>query len=319
VDSLIFSSAAGQGKRTVRVTLIHNRSAGEEEHPSVEELMAFIGAAGHDVTYQSSKDDRWETALQDPGDLVAVAGGDGTVGAVADHIIGRRIPIGVLPLGTANNVAKTLGLADTALEELIEGWVTARRIEFDAGVAHGPWGMTHFIEGVGVGLLATAMPRLDPQDGANFARLDDLEGRVPAALKELSDLVLSFPGQKLKLVLDGQDLSGEYILLEVMNTQLIGPNLRLAPHADPSDGHLNVVLVPAGERDGLREYLGSCVKGDSQPPPWPVRTGQRFRLEWEGSEIHIDDKVWPSRDSIFSKSQIVADMCVRRHALEFLV
>jgi diacylglycerol kinase family enzyme len=302
----------------MKVTLIHNPEAGEDGHPPVEELLALIRTAGHVVTYRSSKDDHWDGVLVDPGDLVAVAGGDGTVRAVAGRLIGRRVPIAILPLGTANNIATTLGLTDMSLEGLITGWTTARGIGFDAGVVHGPWGPTHFIEGVGVGLFTQTMSRLDARDGADLARPGQVEGKMTSGLRRLREGLRDCPAKELKLMLDRQDLSGAYILLEVMNIPYIGPNLHLAPDADPGDGHLDVVLLTAGERDNLGEYLADRLEGNSYLPRWTVASGQRLQLQCEGSDIHIDDEVWPGRGSSFTLSPMALDVRVHDHALEFL-
>ena len=98
----------------------------------------MIRNAGHKVKYQSSKEKKWKKALKKPCDIVAVAGGDGTVGKVARELIEERIPIAILPLGTANNIAKSLGIADISLQDLVASWSTARSINFDTGVAKGP-------------------------------------------------------------------------------------------------------------------------------------------------------------------------------------
>src|SRR6516162_7086478 len=103
----------------MQVTLIHNPDAGDDQQPSGGELLGLIRRAGHTVRYRSSKGENWRSALEESCDIVAVAGGDGIVGNVAKHLIGRRIPIGVLPLGTANNVATTLGLTNKTIHEVI--------------------------------------------------------------------------------------------------------------------------------------------------------------------------------------------------------
>ena len=89
----------------MRVTLIHNPVAGCEEQPTADELKSLIRAAGHEVVYKSCKDLDWTRALDDPGDLVAVAGGDGTAGIAvkaSDLSVQRRysLPFGG-PRGTA--------------------------------------------------------------------------------------------------------------------------------------------------------------------------------------------------------------------------
>src|SRR4030095_14033408 len=106
-------------------------------------------------------------------DIVAVAGGDGTVGKLARCLIGSRTPIAVLPMGKANNVAKMLGLTGRPLEDLIKEWKSARCVNFDAGVASGPWGSQCFIEGFGVGLFAETISRLDGREILDPAHSDD--------------------------------------------------------------------------------------------------------------------------------------------------
>jgi diacylglycerol kinase (ATP) len=132
----------------------------------------LIRAAGHKVRYQSSKEDKWKKALKNSSDIVAIAGGDGTVDKVARELNGRRTPIAVLPLGTANNVANTLGVAGVPLEVLIDGWKTGRCVNFDAALAKGPWESRHFIEGFGVGLFADTMAKLEKTDHADLSRSD---------------------------------------------------------------------------------------------------------------------------------------------------
>jgi diacylglycerol kinase (ATP) len=108
----VFRRLAGRisGEDPMKVTLIHNPGAGDKERPDRDWLIAMVQSAGHDVTYQSLKKDDWHITLEDPVDLVVAAGGDGTVGEVARKLIGRRIPVAVLPTGTANNVSRTLGV-----------------------------------------------------------------------------------------------------------------------------------------------------------------------------------------------------------------
>src|SRR5262245_23742673 len=138
----------------MKVTLIHNPSAGEGDRSDADEIIAIIRAAGHQVAYQSSKEKNWQAALEQPADLVAVAGGDGTVGKVARPLLGRSIPIAVVPQGTANNLAHTLELMGIPLKQLVASWATARHLAFDIGVAGGPWGQDNFLESLGTGLFA---------------------------------------------------------------------------------------------------------------------------------------------------------------------
>ena len=93
----------------MRVTLFHNPSAGDAPL-TADELQSILSDAGYQVRYQSMEKD-WSSALDDPGDLAVVAGG-GRHGRQGRDRRGRHrhAPSAVLPLGTANNIGKALGV-----------------------------------------------------------------------------------------------------------------------------------------------------------------------------------------------------------------
>ena len=302
----------------MKVTLIHNPDAGSDDLTCGEEPVELIRRAGHQLVYQSSKDSHWKTVLNKPADIIAVAGGDGIVGAVAEVMIGKGTPIAVLPLGTANNIAKTLNLMDLSLAHLINGWSAARRKKFDAGIATGPWGSAHFIEGLGIGLFTDMMTRLDARGNVDLAHLTEPDEKITSVLEMLQARLLTCPEIELHVTVDGRDLSGEYILFEVMNIKSIGPNLFLAPDADPGDGLLDVVCLTRGAQDTLDRCLEECKEGNPSPNGLPVRRGKRIHIEWEGTPIHIDDRAWPESGANFPPSLTVIDIAVNPQSLEFL-
>src|SRR3954469_5233989 len=208
-----------------RVTLIHNPNAGDDRQPTLGQLEALLKEAGYKVRYQSAKEPGWEKALKRPADIVAVAGGDGTVTKVARRLIGKDMPIAVLPMGTANNISKTLGIAELPVTQLIPAWKSARRVTFDAGCARGPWGGRHFIEGAGVGLLTTAIPKASKSK--TLEQLKETEVKVSYAQQLFREHLADAAAMEIKATLDGADISGRYLLLEVLNIQYIGPNLFL--------------------------------------------------------------------------------------------
>ena len=136
----------------MRVTLIHNPGAGRQENDAAA-LLKLLRRAGHKPRYQSSKEKGWDRVLDKRADLVVVAGGDGTVASVTRRMVRRGVPVAILPAGTANNVANSLGLLKKPFEELVQGWRDARRVRLDLGIVSGPWGERRFIEGVGLGLV----------------------------------------------------------------------------------------------------------------------------------------------------------------------
>jgi diacylglycerol kinase family enzyme len=136
----------------MRIILMHNPKAGRGDHAR-KDLMAELANAGHHAIYESTKESDYKKALKKPADVVLVAGGDGTVGKVGRELIDSGISLGVLPLGTANNLACSLGFTASP-EEIVAGLERGKKRAFDIGLARGLWGKRHFFESAGGGLLA---------------------------------------------------------------------------------------------------------------------------------------------------------------------
>jgi diacylglycerol kinase (ATP) len=313
---------AVQAESLMRVTLMHNPRAGDRL--AAEHLTSMVRAAGYGVAYRSMTEPRGiEHALQDPGDLVVVAGGDGAVKAVAAELAGRGVPMAILPLGTANNVAKAFGILGPA-RELIAGWAHAERRTVDLCVARAPWGGTRFIESVGGGVFARLIARAAAEVDENPAVWTGNE--IDRALQLLKQIVERHPAEAWRLALDGRDLSGEYLLVEAMNVGLIGPNVPLAPAADPGDGALDVVTVRAAERDALVAYIAARLQGHGVPLDLAVHRGRELRMTQVSGELHADDVRWPHepgrgsvrRSAVVSASEPI-ELAVTPGALELLV
>jgi diacylglycerol kinase (ATP) len=277
----------------VKVTVIHNPDAGDDTQPSGDQIVRLIRKAGHKAKYFSSKDKKWKKALKKPCDLIAVAGGDGTVGRVARRLIDSRTPIAVLPMGTANNIANTIGVTGRTFQDLIEGWNGAHCANFDVGVARGPWGLRYFIEGFGVGLFAETMFRIENGQHSQVEHSEDPEEEIDAVLKVLKKQLSTYPSKDLTVRLDGQDLSGDYYMLEALNIRYIGPNLELVPGAQINDGLLDVVFVSKAEQAKLSQYISDRLKNKRSRAKLTVHQGRHLQVEWKSSPVHLDDKPWP--------------------------
>ncbi len=274
----------------MQILLIYNPNAGDGVHPQLRGLVDLIHAAGHEARCRSSKDPLIRSAFAEPADLVAVAGGDGTVAKVARLLRGRKTAIAPLAVGTANNISTALGLASIPLEEQILGWSAGRTLPLDLGVARGPRGARVFLESFGVGLMPRLMDKGSPR-GASA------EARLASAVEQARRIARRLPAIGLEAKLDGRDLSGRYMLLEAMNIGWVGPNLNLAPDADPADGQFDVVLVRESERTLLLECLLAREQGDPWPHAFPVVRGRSLHIAQTGFAVHVDDKVWGAKRS----------------------
>jgi diacylglycerol kinase family enzyme len=300
----------------MHVTLLHNPVAGEGA-PSRHELVRALMAAGHAVCYQSTKEKGYEKALDQPGDLVLVAGGDGTVRKAASRLLGRDVPLALLPLGTANNIAKALGV-EGSLDQVISRLASARTRSFDAGVAKGAWGETHFLEAVGLGLFAVTMCLVDARAHHREGRAEHEDLGLTRDLRFLTRVLRDLRPRSWHLEVDDRDLSGDYLLCEVMNTPSIGPNLRLAPRADVGDGLFDVVLVSEGERDVLRAYIAARVAGDDPEFDLPVRRARQIRIIASGAEVPVDDELERPGSAPSAMGELV-QLTLLPGALQFLL
>jgi diacylglycerol kinase (ATP) len=305
----------------MRVTLLHNPTAGKG-HPTRDELTALIRAAGHKVLYQSTKKRKYARALDAPADLIVVAGGDGTIRKVAVRLVGRGVPLAIIPLGTANNIAAALDIRGTR-EEIVAGWAHARRRKLDVGVVRAPWGKTRFIEGLGCGLFTDVMAALNARERETpdiFAKTDNPLGM---ALRALHDALADYRAFDVRATLDGADISGRYLMFEALNISHVGPQLLLAPDADSGDGRLDFVLVTEDHRAEFADYLAYRLEGKQEAPDLKVVKGKRLRLHWEGAPFRLDDKLWPKRPKKKKRARPIApaeiEIRLKRGALEILL
>jgi diacylglycerol kinase (ATP) len=106
-------------------------------------------------------------------------------------------------------------------------------------------------------------------------------------------------------------------MLEVLNFGAAGPNLRLAPHAEPSDGLLDVVLVDEHHRRDLADHLSLSQLDPARTPTLPVYQGRHFTLSCVSCNLHLDDEVWTGQ--VAGEDPINIDLVVEPKALTFLV
>ena len=286
----------------MRLTLLHNPTAGEEDH-NREGLEAMLAGAGHDVAYRSLKDDDWSEALDDDVDLIVVAGGDGSVRKLFTALRDSPTLALIVPLGSANNIARTLGLdLDSAMRMLIEPGQHSRR-RFDLWDVTSAWGTSRCVEAVGGGVFSRVLAKAEdaPADPTGSDKVD-------FGLELLAESLAEAPPRRWTLEIDGERIEDELIGVEAMNIREIGANLLFADGSDPSDGLLDVVFVRPDDRAALAAYAGARQNGeDVAPPRLSLRRGRQVVLEPPREvRLHVDD-VLPAWDlSSTSWVEIVA-------------
>jgi diacylglycerol kinase family enzyme len=266
---------------TLRIALLYNDDAGEGA--TLRQIREAIEEHGHAVVRAVEHLDDTSDLLDETADLVVAAGGDGTVAEAARVVAGRGIPLAVLPLGTANNIASSLGHLGPTVE-LIRRWDLNRLKPLDLGVAVGPSGSTRFVEGVGGGLLPAGIRAMQPSSERRVS------SKLTEALETFRDVVLQLEPRACSLSVDGSTVAGDFLLAEALNTPSIGPLLKLSPDADPSDGFLTVVTAGDGHRMTLVAYLEARLAGGDPPLRLPSQRARQVTMRGFG-DIHVDDAV----------------------------
>jgi diacylglycerol kinase family enzyme len=289
-----------------RIKLFHNPIAGDEEHTK-KELLSLIKSNGFECTYVSVKEKDWKEFEEDL-DFIIVAGGDGTVRKITKALLSRtllerNIPIALLPLGTANNIAKTLGInGDT--KEIIKSWQTASVKKYDVGRIEGVPESNFFLESFGYGLFPYLIKEIEKVDKRT---------EMHTALELLHRIIVSYEPHFCRLKVDETDHSGKFLMAEIMNTRSMGPNLVLSPLADPGDGEFEVVLVPESQKDKFAAYVLSKIQGAEETYQFHTLKAKKVNINWEGTHVHLDDKIAKIEKSAPVKIELKAGV------LEFLV
>jgi diacylglycerol kinase (ATP) len=275
----------------MRVALIYNPGAGEADH-SDEALTRTIESAGHTVTGRSTQDPDWHRALEQPIDLVVSAGGDGTVRKVFRAVAGTDVAVTLLPLGSANNIARALGFHGDEVSRFVRGWERGHRRPYRLGLFSSPGSRESFVETVGGGLFAELLARAEEREEDPGGEEDVVRG-----LQMLRRIVTDAKAFRWAIDVDGDELSRDLLAVEVMNVAETGPNVPLSPRAEPGIGHLELVLIGPEQRDEVLDYLDARLAGgDPDAPTFDLRSGRSFAVSLPvGCPLRLDDRLIEDR------------------------
>ncbi|WP_285009041.1 diacylglycerol/lipid kinase family protein [Pedobacter faecalis] len=282
-------------KKTARlVHLIHNPNAGEGEY-SKDHIISLIEEHGYKCAYSTSKELMLERI--DPAtDFIAIAGGDGTIRRTIMNLLDQKLkykrPIALLPFGTANNIATSLGIPQDNVSN-ISSWTNGHLKKYDVGQITGNAKTAYFIEAFGFGIFTRLMNDLKETDTSG---IKTPEQEFAFALKEALRIAQTYEPVSYNLNMDGQQLTGRALWIEVMNISSLGPRLTLSLDADPGDGYFDVVVVNEEERPQLEKYISD--KCASKNPVFPFKSirAKKLQVEWAGKDVHIDDEIFEASD-----------------------
>jgi YegS/Rv2252/BmrU family lipid kinase len=219
-----------------------------------------------------------ERGRADGFDALLSYGGDGTAMQVAAALAGTGIPLGLLPGGTGNVLARNLHLPG---RPVAAARTILRRtpISIDLGVVQRDDGPHYFAVCCGAGFDAALMLRTDATSKRRWRRAAYVRAGI-AALRH----VVSAPH---RFVIDGVETRLRAAMALVCNcADLMPPLLRMHPDIRPDDGVLDLVVLQA---DGLWQSVTALMellvrRGSARDQVWFAR-GRSIRIEVEGAPL----------------------------------
>lgn len=229
------------------VLVVNTKSrSGKESFERAREALAARGVplmSCHALSHPRRMPKVLHEAVERGARHILVGGGDGTVSCAISHLLGRDVTLGVVPLGTGNDFARSLGIPGTVEAgcDVIAGGYTAR---VDVGLANGK----PFLNAASLGLTTAIAKRLTK-------RLKQRMGKLAYPVAAASQ-VLEHQPFRVRMTADAQALELEVLQLVVGNGRYHGAGNVVAPKAALDDHRLHVYAVTAPSVEAGREGTG---------------------------------------------------------------
>lgn len=264
------------------VALLVNPTAGRGRGARAGRVAAErLTAAGIAVRVLQGRDVREAAdlageAVADGAGALVVVGGDGMVHLGVQAVVGTSTPLGVVPAGTGNDLARALGLPLRDPLGAAEVVVAGARRRIDLGRSEGQW----FAGVVAAGFDARVNDRVNRMRWPRGPRRYDL-----ATLAELG----VFRPITYRMELDGETTELDAMLVAVGNIPSYGGGLRITPDASLDDGEFDVVVVAPVSKATLVRVFPRVRRGTHLAhPAVSVRRARSVRLDAAGVTAYVD-------------------------------
>ncbi len=228
--------------------------------------------------------------------LILVGGGDGTVSQVATELVFQTATLGIIPLGTFNNIARSLAIP-VSIEGACRVILDGQDREIDVGRANGK---QIFFEAAGAGLDAALFPAGEEIKGGRWSRLLEVAKVTAEFQEQLFTLAFdrplheAIPERQRKryrgLEMESTTIRMRALLVAVANGPYYGGGFTISPGSRMSDGRLTVNVYRRFTKIELMRHFWSISHGKFQYSP-KVRSFTAAEIELStGSPIpvHVD-------------------------------
>jgi diacylglycerol kinase (ATP) len=241
-------------EKVMKVFVVLNPAAGKNSRePILEAINRYFASSpiNYEI-YETTKGDKpgdiVRTRLKDKFDLVVAAGGDGTVSAVIDGLVGTSVPLGIVPAGTGNMIARELNVP-LEIEDaftLIAGTNRLRKIDAMR------IGKRVYILNASLGISASIINDTTRQNKSRFGRLAYVWTAIPK--------IFALRRRYLSVAVDGNSLKYRAAEVEILNCGILanvlypqGPDIRI------DDGHLDVWIMSSKTLLDYPRYLFQMI------------------------------------------------------------
>ena len=229
----------------MKLQIIANPKAGHGRGPgNIEKLkrLLYLLDLNYEVLETTAAGEATEIArdlAKKEQDRIIVLGGDGTISEVVNGILGTPVELGMICVGTGNDIARSLGIPYNNLKASLEVILAGRIKMVDIGMETDRC----FVSALGIGLAANIAARVN--------KMKRLKGPV-AFFVATYQAIGSLESLPLCLTLDSRTMELECVAVLVQNSCYCGGGLLLAPQASMTDGLLDVVVI---EKIGRAELM----------------------------------------------------------------
>jgi diacylglycerol kinase (ATP) len=239
----------------VNVLLISNPASGgaaKHDHEALVEALTPLGTVRSLEPASREAFDEEVRGQAEECQVVVSAGGDGTFNCTVNALRDRLddVTFGLVPMGTGNDLARTLGLADLEPVEVAQHLTDAKTVSLDVGIATGVGAERLFINACMGGFPVQVNEALTDEEKEKLGAAAFIWGGA----KALTDL------DRSTVTLNGISVP-DCVAVGVGNGKTCGGGIEVWPQAEPGDGHLDGCALPADGPAALMKLAATLKLG----------------------------------------------------------
>jgi lipid kinase YegS len=238
--------------------IVHGARANQ---PGFRHLVKWVRDKGHNVqvrvTWEEGDAERFAREAAHEADsisTVVAAGGDGTVNQVLNGLSGSSLPLGIIPLGTANDFARQVGIPDDS-DHAMDVILRCAAVRIDTASVNSRRFLNVSIGGVAAEVTAETPPDAKESLGPLAYAISGIR-----KIGKLEPYAARFTGPKL-------NWRGDIVLFAVANGKQTGGGALIAPNASLTDGLLDLCIVEARSRGEMGSLLLKLRRGEHLGEP----------------------------------------------------